>query len=252
MTDLHQRAADEPIGTVDCLSRGWELCKGQYGLLVVMGFLFMTIVNAQSAILPLPILVGPLTCGFFLALRTRSEGRTATLGQLFDGFARFKAAFFASLLHLAALVVTALPFGIAMGLCGLLAGLAFESGANVLGGCIATLCVLTGLLLALALLVVNTLVWFTYPLLAEHDLSASAAMAASARGARRHITSLIALNVALALLTCLATLFFVLPGLLLLPIVMAATWEAYRRVFSVDELPQPPVDRPGVAPIGGP
>ncbi|MDP6409958.1 MAG: hypothetical protein QGI46_11320 [Planctomycetota bacterium] len=245
-----QQLRGAPIDTMDCLRRGASLCGDQYWLLVVMGALFMLIVNAQTALLPLPILLGPLTCGMYSALRARSRGERIVLGRLFDGFRCFGTAFLASLLHLLVLLVTAIPFGMALGLCGSIAGVAFGNGAEVVGACLATLFGLIGLALAVALLIANTLILFTYPLIMERGLSAAAALAASARGVRRHIGSLIVLNAVLALLTSVAYLALILPGLLVFPVSMAATWVAYRHVFPEEAAVEEASSGRGVAPIG--
>ena len=240
------------IDPIDCLRRGWALIGDQYGLLVAMGLLFMLMVNAQTALIPMPILAGPLMCGLYVALRTRSEGGRARLDQLFEGFRRFWPAFLASLLHLLIFALTAIPFAIVLVLAGLSAGAAFNSGAVVLGVCIATFTVLTALALAIALLVANTLIWFTYPLIVERDLSAAAAIAVSAQGARRHIGGLVVLHVVLAVLTTLAYLALIVPGLLVFPVILAASWVAYREVFPIQESCGQPSVPDGVAPVGEP
>lgn len=175
-----------------------------------------------------PMLVG----GLMIGLHNQDNGGSLEVQHLFEGFNQ--AASKLALLGALILGITILMM-IAM-LIILFIGIAIVSALDSSGGpspvVIATL-LLIGIPIMLAvMLVLMSVSWFGPPLVALHDLPVGEAFKMSIQGLKRNILPFIVFTFFMMLLFMLSALTFYLGLLVVIPVLMAASYASWKDVFT--------------------
>ncbi|HUX02470.1 MAG: hypothetical protein WBD63_03995 [Phycisphaerae bacterium] len=75
------------LGVMDALSMGWQLLKGDFWNLWLVGLLFYALMVASSGVPFGYVLAGPpLMAGLFYVIARRIDGRPAAVAEIFEGF----------------------------------------------------------------------------------------------------------------------------------------------------------------------
>jgi len=237
----------------DCIGEGWSLIKDNYGLFFAMGLVSVVIVLVLSLIPYVgsvinQIIAGPLLCGIYIALLAKMRREPLNFSMLFEGFNRFLPSalivFIQSLpwflVSLGALLFVSSDFGAADS-----AHFQTQSFPPFLDR---KFIIVIGFLwfAAFALsLVLQVLLYFAIPLVAEYNLGFIEAVKTSINAALSNIGGIILLII-LEILMMIGGVFLLCIGFLfVLPVVYAANIIAYKQVFPgvqpflTNEPPQP-------------
>jgi uncharacterized membrane protein len=212
---------------------GWALVREATGtwigltvvyLLVSMAINLIPILNALS-----PLLHPVLTAGLMLGCHSLAAGRGLEISHLFAGFQhRFGGLVLVGFLTLVAGVVIVL-----VPLLGILGPSALMQAAAENADELPNLAlVLLAALVVLALMVpLMMAVWFAPALVALNDLPALQAMKLSFKGCLRNLMPFLAYGLLGLVFAVLATIPVGLGWLVLLPVLFASTYTAYRDIF---------------------
>jgi uncharacterized membrane protein len=217
------------IQPVECIKEGWQLIRQQYWLMVAITAVAMLL----RGIAPFGLLMGPMMCGIYLALFALMRGERIDFGTLFKGFDYFVQSLIATLIAIAPVLILVIPIGLLF-FGGLMAGIGLESGHH---GSAAPAGVMIAVLLVAALclmtVVVAATVFFTfsYPLIVDRKLSGVDACKTSARAGLANFGGILGLMVLAMLMGMAGVLVCYVGVFLVMPVTVAATAVAYRRVF---------------------
>lgn len=236
------------VKAFDCIGNGWNLAGQNYGLFfgatftLIVFIIIISLIPVLSLILE-PIVVGPLTVGLYYVYLRKFDGEPANIGMIFSGFRHFIPAAVLSFVISAPFLVSdmiqvSIDYGLILPELNNSENLQVFEAFNIIY-------VLMWLAAFFIYLVIHLLLYFTFLLIAEHDLGAMDAAKLSVEAAFANLSGLIALiilQVVLMLagvLVCLIGVFFILPA------IYAADVLAYRRVFPKTNLsfqnePPPP------------
>jgi len=234
-----KRNAVQPI---ECIKAGWELMRSQYWLFVGMTLVGMII----GSLIPFGILMGPMTCGIYLALFQTRRGQPIEFAVLFKGFDHFGDAVIAALLHYLPMIVIIAPAYVLY-----IVGMFTMMGASQNGepnpaaalGFFGIFGVIW-LVIMVLLVVLSVLFTFAYPLIVDRRLSGLNAVKLSIRAGMANFWRLLGMIVLTGLLSSLGVLLCIVGVYLIMPISFAAVAAAYEQVFGLSEvqtnLPPPP------------
>lgn len=230
--------------------RGWEWIADGWGLFVrqpmmwiVDGFVFSLVVAVLPYVPPVlgfivSMLVTPVILGgLMLGSQAVHQGQPLIFGHLFAGFQRNIGALLpAGLLWLVCFVVIGLIGGLVMGF-GIFGAIsaAMTTGdpvqiATIIMGSIMT--ILLGLLVALALFVpVAMMFWFAPALIVMHNLGLGAALKMSFIGCLKNIVPFLVYGLVMFVLLIIAAVPVMLGFLVLVPVIIASVYTAYRDIF---------------------
>lgn len=209
------------IRAFECYREAWAMIRPQFGiilLIVVVGMLIGGVVS---------LLLGPMMCGIFLVLFDIHEGREAKFARLSKGFQFFLPAFLLVLIIMLPVIVMVLivylPI-IAMTLAGermtedqlwtfLITALIVESVFVILMTCF------------------HTLLLFTFPLIVDKKLGVIGAIRTSAKAVWANLGGVASLFGVGFLVSLGGLLIFCIGIYLVMPLILASTVVAYRRIF---------------------
>ena len=236
-----------------CISRGWELVKGNMGVLFVSTLVYLLIEGAIGAVAQIPIvgaafsignfvISGPLMGGVFYLFLRAIRNEPAEIGDIFSGFRRaFAQLFLGTLVQGLLLGACMLPFIVIfivkiIPLAGQLQHLqpgtvpdketvaALES---VIFSCLPLL-----LICAIPATYLGICWKFTLPLIVDRQIDFWTAMGTSRKMVRKHWWQIFGLIILISLLN-LAGICLCCVGLLFtIPIGIAALMFAYETIFS--------------------
>jgi len=218
----YNRVALTPI---KYMQRSYRMIEGQY-------FLFLGITICAliiGSIGPFGILLGPMITGLYLCFLEKESGATAKFETLFQGFEHF----IPTLLVMLTMLLCNFLFTLTiMGLAALAVIIFAPLGGNAVPASFIAIAfaVSYSVLLLLSFLVFIPFS-FCFQLIAEHKLSAGAAIQTSARAARHNLFPLLAIYFCLSFFGFVAALFCYLPVFFLMPIQIGATFILYRDTF---------------------
>jgi hypothetical protein len=230
------------VQPVDCIKAGWDLMRSQYWLFVGMTLVGMII----GSLVPFGILMGPMTCGIYLALFQTRRGQPIEFAVLFKGFDYFGDAVIAALLHMLPMFVIIAPAYVLY-----IVGMFTMMGASQNGepnpaaalGFFGIFGVIW-LVIMVLLIVLSVVFTFAYPLIVDRRLSGLNAVKLSIRAGFANFWRLLGMIVLTGLLTSLGVLLCIVGVYLIMPISFAAIAAAYEQVFGLSEvqsnLPPPP------------
>jgi uncharacterized membrane protein len=215
------------------LANGWEMFRrapwiwvGMVAVWAIMSVILgmIPVVNLASNLI-YPVFTG----GFMIGCQALAQGRSLEFEHLFAGFQRN----FGSLLLLGALslVGTILILGLAaLAVLGT-SGLSFLFNPETVEP-IQLMPMLLALLVALALMIPLIMAfWFAPALVALHDTKAMQAISLSFRGCVANILPFLLYGLAALGLSILATVPLGLGWLVLMPVLIASSYAAYREIF---------------------
>jgi uncharacterized membrane protein len=220
----------------DWIAEAWNLFKRQPGIWVVIAVLWVVIFVALSLIPVLGTLVNSLltpvfVAGFVIGANALDEGRELQVGHLFAGFSnRFGTLISVGALYLAASVAIVVVSAL---LTGASAWVMLGGSPDPVGG---TMGAMTTILLAwlvmLGLMVpVLMAVWFAPALVVFHQRGAVEAMKESFSGCLKNIVPFLVYGVIGFVLAIVAAIPIGLGWLVLLPVLGASAYTAYRDIY---------------------
>jgi hypothetical protein len=230
------------VQPVECIKAGWDLMRSQYWLFVGMTLVGMII----GSLVPFGILMGPMTCGIYLALFQTRRGQPIEFAVLFKGFDYFGDAVIAALLHILPMFVIIAPAYVLY-----IVGMFTMMGASQNGepnpaaalGFFGIFGVIW-LVIMVLLIVLSVVFTFAYPLIVDRRLSGLNAVKLSIRAGFANFWRLLGMIVLTGLLSSLGLLLCIVGVYLIMPISFAAIAAAYEQVFGLSEvqsnLPPPP------------
>lgn len=220
------------IRPVECMKEGWELIKQDYWI-----FFAITLVGMLIGGISMYVLVGAMVCGIFYSYLQKIDGKPVVFDQLWKGFEWW-------LPGLIATIIMVVPMFIVLGFI-----YAPFIAAAVMGSKLSE-SELMGLLLGavaidLVFIVVmicfHTLLMFTFPLMVDRNLGAFEAMKTSAKGVWKNLGGIAGFYGVAFVLSLVGALTCGLGTYFVLPIILAGTAVAYRKIFpKQNDYNQPP------------
>ncbi len=232
------------IKPIQCLSDGWEMLKGFYGIsLGIMTIAFLIIL--VSSCLPFAPLVPPIICGIYLCMFAAMQRQPFSTSTLFKGFEFFGPSFLAFL-------VLSIPLGLLGGV--LQIGITIleksedaKKSANIaseedLQSLFYSFGFIFGMLFLIyfASLVIGTLTAFVYPLIVDRKLKTGAALKLSFRAVMGNFFGVVGLMLLGQVILIAGVMLCYVGALFVAPVIFAAWTVAYRRVFPLHISPPPP------------
>ncbi len=209
------------IRAFECYREGWAMLRPQFGMMLAIVFVGMLLGGAVS------ILIGSMMCGIYICLFDLQEGRQVKVERLFQGFSYFLPGLLITILVMAPVIVM-----IALVYVPLLA--ATLAGGRMSSEELTAFLIGTFVVEAIFVIVMvcfHTLLLFAYPLIVDKKLSAFQAVKWSAIGVWRNLSGVASLFGVGFLLSLAGMLLFCIGIYLTMPIMLAATTVAYRKVF---------------------
>lgn len=220
------------IRPVECMKEGWELIKQDYWI-----FFAITLVGMLIGGISMYVLVGAMVCGIFYSYLQKIDGKPVVFDQLWKGFQWW-------LPGLIATIIMVVPMFIVLGFI-----YAPFIAAAVMGSKLSE-SELMGLLLGavaidLVFIVVmicfHTLLMFTFPLMVDRNLGAFEAMKTSAKGVWKNLGGIAGFYGVAFVLSLVGALTCGLGTYFVLPVILAGTAVAYRKIFpKQNDFNQPP------------
>lgn len=225
------------IRPIECFREGWELIKPYYWIMFAITIVGMLI----AGVVPFAILMGAMYCGIYFVLFRLSEGKPPDFGDLFKGFNYFLPALIATLIFIIPIVVFTLVSWFSM--MGVMFSM-MDKGGRPDPSMIFTLygvMIGEGLVFGIIISCIHAFIIFTYPLIVEHGLTGIEAFKLSARAAWANLSGVIGLILCQFGLYLIGMLACVVGAYFTLPLMFAAVFVAYRKVF-------PSFNAPNLAP----
>jgi uncharacterized membrane protein len=252
-TGWAERDYDLDIG--DCVSRGWELFKNNFGILFVSALVVMLIEGAIGGLGSIPyigmifsianlVIAGPLMGGLYYVFLRTIRGEPADAGDVFAGFRKAFAQLFLG--HLVPALLAGLcliPFAIVLAVTilplathGQFSQLSNQQALHALAGQLSPAWVL--ILIAslfvcmLPMLYLQTCWAFTLPLIIDKEMDFWTAMKASRTMVKKHWWHVFGLIFLIGLLNLLGVLLCCIGLLFTVPIGYATLMFAYETIFA--------------------
>lgn len=210
------------IRPIECLKEGWELIKNDYWLLFAI-----TLVGIMLGGITMYILFGAMICGIFYCYLKKIDGNPVVFDDLWKGFEWW-------LPGLIAVLVMIIPMFVIMGFiyAPLIAATVMGSKlseSEMLGLLFGALAL--DLVLIVVMVCFHTLLMFTFPLIVDRNMGVIEAMKTSANGVWKNLGGIAGFYGAAFVLSFAGSLACGVGTYLVIPIIMAGTVVAYRKVF---------------------
>lgn len=226
------------IKPFECVKEAWELIKPDYWLLFAI-----LLVGGLIGGFTMYILLGPMICGIMLCFLRRIDGYPVNFDDLWKGFQYFIPSLPVTILFVVPILVWIVVLFVTIYMPIIMAAMMGDRMSSdeligVLAGAF-----LIDVVVALVMICLHTLLTFSFPLIVDRGMSGLRPAVVSAKAVMKNlggIGGLIGVNFVLVLLgelACGIGVYFVLP------LVMATSLVAYRKVFpsgSVPNLNPPP------------
>jgi len=227
-TDFNAKA----IKPVECLKEAWTLIKPNYWLLFAI-----LIVGAMIGGLTLYVLIGAMMCGIMRCYLRQIDGQKLKFDDLWSGMSYFWASLPTAIIVVVPIVIWIAVLTVTIYLPIVMAAMMGDrlSGDELLatyGGAL-----VFDLIYAVLMTCLHSLLVFAFPLIVDRELAGLQPIALSARAVMKNlggIGGLVGLNFVMALAgyaACGVGLYLVIP------LMMATTLVAYRKVFPAMALP---------------
>ncbi len=220
------------INPVEIYKEAWAMIKGQYWIVFAVTLVGLLI----GSVVPI-ILIGPMMCGIYLVLFQTYEGRTVDFGLLFKGFDYFVPSLVLSLIIMVPALI--FLFAIYIPMIGMMIAAPRMDEGEVMAFIVGTLAV--EFIVALVMICIHTLLLFAFPLIVDKKLSAIQSVKLSAKAVWGNLGGIVGLFV-VGFGVCIVGYLMLCVGIyLVIPLIIAATLVAYRKVF-------PPIAMPSFDP----
>ncbi|QYO68106.1 hypothetical protein [Leptolyngbya sp. 7M] len=232
-SDMEMRTGN--IRAIECYREAWQLLKPVYWQVLGVVFVGMLIGGAFS------ILLGPMMCGIYLVLFDVHEGRSPSFDRLFKGFQFFLPSFLLVLIIMLPVIVMIaliyLPI-IAMTLAG------ERMDESQLWAFLGTTLAIEAIFIVI-MTCFHTLLLFAFPLIVDKGMGVIQAIKWSSKGVWRNLSGVASLFGVGMIVSLAGMLLFCIGIYLVMPLILAATVAAYRRVFPANRIdpesgPPPP------------
>ena len=221
------------------LSAAWDLFKRAPGIWIALVVIYIVLAMVLSFIpmigqLALTLLGPVFMGGILLGCKALGDGEELRIDHLFAGFKeKLGPLVIVGALYLGGLVIIGvLVFGLGAMLFGANALANLGSGAMGMnaGSAIISMLLLSCLVLLLALPLAMAM-WFAPALVVFHDMQPVVAMRSSFFASLKNIMPMLIYGLILMVLAIVATIPFGLGWLILLPVLMASSYTAYRDIY---------------------
>lgn len=210
------------ISGPECAKEAWSLIKSDYWLLFAI-----TVVGLMISGATLYILGGAMLCGIFKCYLKKIDGQPVKFEDLFSGFNYFGPGLVVLLIAIIpSIIVYAIiyfPLIVAM-IAGNSLGQSGIVGLFIAGG-------LIDLVAVIALVCFHTLLLFAFPLIVDRGLSPMAAVKTSSSAVWANLRGMAGLLGVNILLTLAGSLAFCFGIYFTVPVIIATTVVAYRKLF---------------------
>ncbi|HEY8563056.1 MAG TPA: hypothetical protein VIL74_21950 [Pyrinomonadaceae bacterium] len=210
------------IRPVECMKEGWELIKQDYWLLFAV-----TLVGLLIGGVSLYVLVGAMICGIFYCYLQKIDGKPVVFEGLWKGFEWWLPGLIATIFivvpMIAVYVIIYLPF-IAAAIMG--SKLSESEMMGLLFGAFAL-----DLVVIVVMVCFHTLLMFTFPLIVDRNLGALAAMKTSAKAVWKNLGGIAGFYAVAFVMSLLGAMACGVGTYFVIPIIMAGTTVAYRKIF---------------------
>lgn len=220
------------IDAGECIKDGWNLVKNRYWL-----FLGIILVSILMGIIPIVnfVIAGPVAVGIYFCLLKHMRGEQISFADMFKGFDNFVPAMTVGIvLSLPGIITFILDLMTGTGIAALSIFNLNAGQANEPSPLMASTIVLTTMLkhlLRFISLVLSVLLYFAYPLIAEHNMDAATAMKTSLSATTSNLGGLILLFILGGLVMISGLLMLCIGVFFVMPLIMGAQAIAYRQVF---------------------
>ena len=227
------------ISSRQVMGEAWRILWPQY-YWITLGVCLLGLIVGSAA--PMAVLMGPMMCGMFICFFAMMRNERPTFEMLFKGFDMFVDSLVATLIMVGVSILVMIPMAALM-IGGMIAvGVAGEQAGDAAAGGIAIFVVAASVLATLAMMVVQLLFSFAYPLIVDYNLSGVDAVKLSARAAWANLSNVLRLTILIWLISIPALLLCYLPILLVIPVSLFAQALLYRRIFPGDSSGSSPDD----------
>ncbi|MDQ4123104.1 MAG: hypothetical protein M3209_16840 [Acidobacteriota bacterium] len=215
------------IRPVECFREGWELIKDQYWM-----FFGVTIVGMLiGGIVPLCIILGAMICGVYYCLFQKAAGRPITFDGLFKGFEYFGPSLVVTMFVIVPAVIlwTLLCIPLIV-----IQFTATDRRGNIDPGVFLPLIIGTIIgvfVIGVIIACIHALIMFAYPLIVERRLSGMEAFKLSARAVFANLSGVVGLILCEFALGIIGYMVLCVGLYLVIPIMFAGVFVAYRKVF---------------------
>lgn len=230
------------ISPTQCISGGWDLIKGDFGLYLGISLVAMLIVGCIPCLNI--FLAGPIMAGVFVCLLTRMNGQYVNFGMMFKGFDKFVPTMIVGLIQaipevigqivrVSTDVTAEVLKQTQRGGFGNNNYFASSTGAGevaLAGGLLVFILVVAAILIFVGL-ALRISFFFVYPLIMEYNLGALDAIKMSARAGWSNFGGIFVLIILQALVGILGVLALCVGVFLVMPVIHASNAIAYRQVF---------------------
>jgi hypothetical protein len=224
------------IRPIECVKEAWSLIKDEYWLLLAI-----SIVGGLIGGVTMYVLLGAMICGIFRCYLTKIDGGKVNFDDVWTGFKYFWPSLLVTILFVVPMVVYLIAIFTTMYAPIIMkaVGGSRVSDEEMLATVFIALAV--DVVVAIVMVIIHSLLIFSFPLIVDRGLSSWDAIKLSARAALKNIggvAGLIVVNFGLAVLGELA---FCIGIYLVIPLLTAGNLVAYRKVF-------PAINRPSTTP----
>jgi hypothetical protein len=220
------------IRPVECMKEGWELIKQDYWMLFAI-----TLVGLLIGGISLYILVGAMVCGIFYCYIQKIDGKPVIFDALWKGFEWWLPGLVATIVIMVPMIfvylIIYLPF-IAAAVMG--SRLSPEEMMGLLFGAF----VIDAIVIVL-MVCFHTLLMFTFPLIVDRNLGVFAAMKTSMKAVWRNLGGIAGFYGLAFILSLAGAMACGIGTYFVIPIIIAGTTVAYRKIFPREnQFQQPP------------
>jgi len=218
------------VKPVECVKEAWALIKDQYWLF--LGIVFVGVLVGGAV--PI-VLMGPMFVGIYLCLFRRMRGEPVEFGNLFKGFDYFAQGLIAALLQMIPMVVVIVPMYVIMFILMITmmphGGRSNpDAGAGFAFAFLGFYLVFIVVILTVSI-VVHVFFMFSFPLIADRNLSGVDAVKLSFKAARANLGGILGLTLLTVGMGILGVFACYVGAFLIMPISFTSYAVAYRRVF---------------------
>ncbi len=223
------------VSSRQMMGEAWRILWPQY-YWITLGICLVGLIVGSAA--PMAVLMGPMMCGMFICFFAMMRNERPTFEMLFKGFDMFVDSLVATLIMVGVSILVMIPM-VALMFGGMIA---VSEQAGVVAPGILVAVIAACLLAILAMMVVQLLFSFSYPLIVDYNLSGVDAVKLSARAAWANLSNVLRLTILIWLISIPALLLCYLPILLVIPVSLFAQALLYRRIFPGDSSGNSPED----------
>ncbi len=221
------------IRPIECYKEGWEMIKDQFWLVFAIVLVGMII----GSLVPI-IILGPMMCGIYLCLLDRYEGRDVSFDKLFKGFDHFLPSLALTIIIMAPVVVMVVLVYVPLIVMAMAGPNMNESELlGFLAGVI-----IFELIVAVIMVCFHTLLLFSFPLIADKQVSAWRSVTLSSKAVWANLSGVAGLFGVGMVVAIIGYLMLCIGLYLVIPMIFAANVVAYRKIFpgSTERFGAPP------------